>query len=256
MEEKKNNNGLIWLVVILIILVLGLIGYIIYNNVKEDNKVDIVENTNTTTITTTTTESVNDDSNDDIEDKEFESKNVVLDFNKEKSNDVMEIGYDVLEPLTENKYKTNLEINNILVNGRAHYVKIKNYEPNDYDCKKSVDKVIYFDDKIVYEPYAEGCYLSGLSKIRLFKKQYIILEIGSQNGGWIHIFDEDGKELKSEKDMVVSIIDSMNNDSIIFTGWDKDIEEQVCKDNKYELQINNDVITYNLITKGENESCI
>ena len=48
----------------------------------------------------------------------------------------------------------------------------------------------------------------------------------------------------------------MNNDSIIFTGWDKDIEEQVCKDNKYELQINNDVITYNLITKGENESCI
>ena len=33
MEEKKNNKGLVWLIVILIILVLGLVGYIVYDKV-------------------------------------------------------------------------------------------------------------------------------------------------------------------------------------------------------------------------------
>ena len=43
MEEKKNNKGLVWLIVILIILVLGLVGYIVYdkvilrsNNIKKE----------------------------------------------------------------------------------------------------------------------------------------------------------------------------------------------------------------------------
>ena len=33
MEEKKNNKGLVWLIVILIVLVLGLAGYIVYDKV-------------------------------------------------------------------------------------------------------------------------------------------------------------------------------------------------------------------------------
>ena len=38
MEEKKNNKGLVWLIVILIILVLGLVGYIVYDKVlSKDN---------------------------------------------------------------------------------------------------------------------------------------------------------------------------------------------------------------------------
>ena len=35
MDEKKNNKGLIWLIVILIILVLGLVGYIVYDKVSK-----------------------------------------------------------------------------------------------------------------------------------------------------------------------------------------------------------------------------
>ena len=39
MEEKKNNKGLVWLIVVLIILVLGLVGYIVYDKVlKEEPK--------------------------------------------------------------------------------------------------------------------------------------------------------------------------------------------------------------------------
>ena len=50
MEEKKNNKGLVWLIVILIILVLGLVGYIIYDKtIKDDNQ---LLNNNTTTTTT------------------------------------------------------------------------------------------------------------------------------------------------------------------------------------------------------------
>lgn len=52
MEEKKNNKGLVWLIVILIILVLGLIGYIVYDKaLSADNN---LKNENTTSTTTTT----------------------------------------------------------------------------------------------------------------------------------------------------------------------------------------------------------
>ena len=51
MEEKKNNKGLIWLIIILIILVLGLVGYIVYDKGFINDK---LQNENITTSTTTT----------------------------------------------------------------------------------------------------------------------------------------------------------------------------------------------------------
>lgn len=51
MEERKSNNGLIWLIVILIVLVLGLMGYIIYDKVLSNDKEKLTGNN---TITTTT----------------------------------------------------------------------------------------------------------------------------------------------------------------------------------------------------------
>ena len=56
MEEKKNNKGLVWLIVVLIILVLGLIGYIVYDKVLSTEKEHI---NNESTSTTTTTSSIN-----------------------------------------------------------------------------------------------------------------------------------------------------------------------------------------------------
>jgi len=50
MEEKKNNKGLVWIIIILIILVLGLVGYIVYDKVLVQNKtISNNNNTNTTT---------------------------------------------------------------------------------------------------------------------------------------------------------------------------------------------------------------
>lgn len=48
MEEKKNNKGLIWLIIILIILVLGLVGYIVYDKTITKGK-ELITETNTTT---------------------------------------------------------------------------------------------------------------------------------------------------------------------------------------------------------------
>ena len=49
MEEKKNNKGLVWLIVVLIILVLGLVGYIVYDKVLLNDK-NISKNTTTNKI--------------------------------------------------------------------------------------------------------------------------------------------------------------------------------------------------------------
>lgn len=227
--RKMKFSKSIWLIIILIILVLGIVGYVIYDNLKDDG-VNNNDNGGTT---------------------QFETKDITLDFQKEKLNNV-KVDWDLMEQLTENKYKVNLTINNIEVNGKKHEVKIKNYEPNDYSCKQGVDKVVYLDNKIIYEPSDEACYLSGLYKIILFKNQYIILHIGD----YIHIYDENGTEIKSEKDMVISTIDNTSDNSLIFTGWDDGDNSQVCRDNKYELKIENNVISYTLIKKGTNDLCM
>jgi len=51
MEEKKNNKGLIWLIVVLIIMILGLVGYIVYDKVLLNDK-NPINNNNTNTTTT------------------------------------------------------------------------------------------------------------------------------------------------------------------------------------------------------------
>ena len=52
MEEKKNNKGIVWLIIILIVLILGLIGYIVYDKVVlNNNSINKNEENNTTTIT-------------------------------------------------------------------------------------------------------------------------------------------------------------------------------------------------------------
>lgn len=56
MEEKKNNKGLIWLIVILIVLVLGLVGYIVFDKVLSKDKTHINNNAPTTTTTKVSSE--------------------------------------------------------------------------------------------------------------------------------------------------------------------------------------------------------
>ena len=54
MEEKKNQKGLVWLIVILIIMVLGLVGFIVYDKILTKDNTTVSDNETTTTIVTTT----------------------------------------------------------------------------------------------------------------------------------------------------------------------------------------------------------
>jgi len=252
--EKKSNKGLIGLIVLLIILffiVLALVGYIIWDKTN-NQKTEI--STTTTTIPIQTTKNVVDNSKYDQENL-TDSKNIVLDFQQEHKNNVMEIGFGLFETLTENKYKVNLTINNIKTNNKSHIIKILNFEPNDYDCEEGVEKVVYFDDKIIFEPSGEDCYLAGLSEIILFKDKYVILPIGIQDSGLIKIFNENGIEIKIDDNIVVQMIKTITNDSIIFNGWDRTEQDLECLDNEYELKIENDIVSYKLIKKGTNHYC-
>lgn len=268
MEKKDNKKCFIWLFIVFLITSIGLSGYIIYDKIKDSNTINKTNKTSSANPTTNDIENNNKNELEnngnkdiehnpiDIEIKNYENKKIIFDFKKENTNNIMELGFNLLERLTEDKYNLNITISNIVVNGNTHSVKIKNWDPYISGCEKGIDEVIYFDDKIIYEPFGEWCWLSELDKIRIFKNQYIILEIYSEDVSWIYIFDENGNELKSDKKIGISQIENMNDDSIIFIGWDYDIENQICKDNKYKLIIEDNKIIYQLIKTGENEICM
>jgi len=255
MGEEKSNKGLVWLIVILIILVLGLIGYIVYDKALKDNN-ESSNNSNTTT-TIITTENIESNNN---EDTNYPKKDMVLDFEKAKKDNRLNFndrrGNVLLADLTENKYNINLTIENISLNSKKHFLKVVNYKPNDYDCEKGIEKVIYFDNEVIYEPEGEGCYLSGLEDILVYQNKYVIIVFMYQNGGWIDVFDEDGKRLKTNIDMTVSSIEQINENNITIIGWPDNNEELSCKDNEYELKIEDGIINYSLINVGTNENCI
>lgn len=75
--EEKNNKGLIWLIIILIVLVLGLIGFIVYDNLKED-KIN-----NTTTTTSTTTSKV-EETNNTLDENVLRRDNFIYEINNKQ----------------------------------------------------------------------------------------------------------------------------------------------------------------------------
>lgn len=249
MEEKKNNRGLIWIIIILIVLVLGLVGYILYDKVKPTDE----KNQNTTTTTTTEiTQSITNEDTNSLK------KDIVLDFENEKENNLMEISAELFSQYTEDKYTINMTIDNINVNGTKHNVKIKNYEPNDYSCEIGKDKVVYFDDKSIYEPMYEGCYLTGLSEIIVLKNNYIVLKFSSEGGGWVNVYDTQGNEIKAKEDISVAELKSVDEDVIKFVSYeyDENSEEAMCRHNEYEMTIENNEIKYTLVKTGELVGCM
>ena len=277
MEELKNNNkkGLI-IVTILCLLFTALVGYIIYDktssnkgnvptNIESNENTNITENQEETPVTQNENENT---ANEQFVEKEYEMKNIDVDFNSIKTNNYVGFTWDSLENYTENKYAINLSINNIMTNDKAHSIKISNYKPGDYSCTQGVEKVISFDGKPFYEPYAQGCYLSGLNKIIVLNNKYVVIYIGAESAGWIYVFDENGNEIKTHEetnnktvrsDMAFFDIDNITDDTITFTGFDSRVHDDMrCKDNKYNLTINNGVLNYTLIEKGTviNQLCL
>ena len=273
MEELKNNNKKVLIIVtILCLLFTALVGYIIYDktssnkgnvptNIESNENSAITENQEETQVTQNENENT---TNDQFVEKDYEMKNIDVDFNSIKTKNYANTDYDFLENYTENKYAINLSINNIMTNNKSHSIKISNYKPGDYSCTRGVEKVISFDGKPLYEPYAQGCYLSGLNKIIVLNNKYVVIYIGAEGSGWIYVFDENGNEIKTHEetnnktvrsDMAFFEIDNITDDTITFTGFDSRVHDDMrCKDNKYNLTINNGVLNYTLIQKGTNTS--
>lgn len=104
MEEKKNNKGLIWLIVILIVLVLGLVGYIIFDKVMLTDG----ENKNITTTITTSKTTDNDKKVGDCYDVNganrcvvFKEKNIELEYENNDNGNKYFINDNLLTNVAE-----------------------------------------------------------------------------------------------------------------------------------------------------------
>lgn len=260
MEENKKDRKVMLFISALVIIILALASYIIFDKVvysEIEKNMTTTTTTSTTTstsasITTTTTTKKKETNKDD----NSNNKKVVLDYEKEKKNNFMNTGYELMSKYTKDKYVIDMTIENINVNGKKHSVTIKNFDPNNYNCKKGKDKVVYFDDKVIYEPVAEGCYITGLSEVVAFNNKYIILRFLAERGGWINIFDANGKEIKPKEDISFEKIISVDKDVIKFMSYEFDEEGSMCRPNEYEMTIENDVVKYKLIKTGEYDYCM
>lgn len=249
MKEKKNQNGLVWLIVILIVLVLGLAVYIVYDKVLSKDKI-LVNNNETGTTTTTTT--VKDSS------EKIQKEDLILDFdsntniNGEYLNHIDLVPY-IYENDSQREKINDLIIKNIKIEGKTHQIKIKNFNPEEfYDCKKGKDKVLYFDEKVIYEPEFEACYLEGIASVIVLDDKYLVMHYEAENSGFVIILDKNGNEITLPDDIIVSSINFVNNNTIYFEGW-KSGED--CYSNLYKLQIIDNKVKIDFVDSSKNTLC-
>ncbi len=202
MENKKNNKGLIWLIIILVVLVLGLVGFIVYDKLL--NFTTTTNNNNETPIENTTI-------------KNFENYSL-SNYPKQKGN-VIRLKGDILELA-----KNNLNIDNYsIIENYSNFDKIdfnvndisfslscKTFDATDNICIK---KSINLNDMIEleYEDYVnyEGVYV-------LITEQYYIIQYGNgvTNYGAVYIYDKNGKELV-KTDLTTIYTNSSENESYV-----------------------------------------
>lgn len=265
---QETNKKSIIVITILCLIIFGLVGYIIYDkassnhenlNTESNENTSIIENQDDEPVTPNENETLSNEQSN--REKEYESKDINIDYNSIKTNNYVGFTWDSLEDYTEDKYAINLSINNIMTNNKSHSIKISNYKPGDYSCTKGIEKVISFDGKVFYEPWAQGCYLSGLNKIIVLNNKYVVVYINAEANGWIYVFDENGNEIKTYEeadynksnisDKVFLHIDNITDDTITFTGYDRWVDNDLhCKNNKYNLTIEDNVLHYSLVEEG------
>ena len=203
MEEKKNNKGLIWLIVILIILVLGLVGYIVYDKVLKDDKT-ISNNDETITTISTTINKINEEKNNvenydvnkDIDplSKELLSKLTTSDnifglfYNKisiEDTNNINFIKFNIRQYILDNKidYKKHINECGTVIEKNNAYVISKNiinkYIQEKYDTINKYDfnlgQEIHFGESTYFltsddNDYMIGCKAQSGSDGKIFSK--------------------------------------------------------------------------------------
>ena len=192
MEEKKNNKGLIWLIVILIILVLGLVGYIVYDKLVLEN----TKEKNTISTTTTT-----------IESEKIKNKFTLNNFPTVNDNNVIVYGdiFDIAkENLIEEQFKifekwTDFENLTFTINNNNNNFNLSCNEYNtEYETCFSKKVMINDNIELFFSDYADytGLYL-------LITDKYYVTQSGNDIGtGNISIYDRQGKLVKEIPDIV------------------------------------------------------
>jgi len=170
MEEKKNNKGIVWLIIILIVLILGLIGYIVYDKVVLDNN----KENNTTT---TTTEKNN-------AEKEVVINSEELVCNSNEKCEIKKVGNikisieKIVDPEYSYDYYYLLYINDKEVDNKE---KLKT---------TSINKIILLDDDYIFVEYndltGEGSnlyyiYDSKASEVYDMRKITLVADVSFQN---------------------------------------------------------------------------
>lgn len=197
MREKKNNKGLIWLIVILIVLVLGLVGYVIYDKLlKIDKVIPNDDNTSTTTITTTT--NLTEENND------WGMYKIINDntsFPKENDESVIKLELNADNKELLKTYTTKQPI----IETRENYdVKYLCIEVGEYfgETEGCLAKTVDFNDIVIDE--TDETLTCGHSEYYLYKNYIIVANVHGCNSGCYYdlkIFNLDTKKqlLNTEK---------------------------------------------------------
>ena len=181
MEEKKNNKGLVWLIVILIILVLGLVGYIVYDKVLLEDKTS-VNNDETTTTTTNIKESDND------------IKAIFKSLPNKNDESVLWDG--AINDLIKDEVNFDMDFKNVSKNEHGFDLEYNCVEYNPEDNDEGIDKCSKFE--IIINNQKNELYSNFWYHLRvMLTKEYLITYDGSFAGD-LRIFDKTGKEIFNE----------------------------------------------------------
>ena len=223
MEEKKNNKGLIWLIIILIILVLGLVGYIVYDKGFINDK---LQNENITTSTTTTSKETLTETIDIVDNL---TEYYLLYWNYEEI-------YDYYFKMSDNESKINIDsqFKDVKIDNKKLYWNIDKQWINDNNI---VDNVIYFNMAI--GPLGEEYFMvvTDTNKIYLitFENVCFYCEDDGENTDYTSLTTELYNKFKYKEIKANGNIDKVS--AKVFTeceGW-----------NEYYFEINNSIYVLN-----------
>ena len=163
MEEKKKSKRVVWMVTTITVLILGIIGYIVYDNfLKVDKTVPNYDNTSTTTTTTTS----------NVEETNYLTK---LNYPKENDKNIILSG-NLSEFINDYSKDLNFKINNIEINyktkecneemgGCSGVLYYKNLELGTIDTYLGeTDIELLITDKYIIS-YESGFWIKGNIKI-------------------------------------------------------------------------------------------
>ena len=250
MEQKKNKNGVIALLVVLVVILAVLCVLFATDTINfKTNK------SNNNQSSETTVDKIDIDTVEDSTEN-MQSENEFVNIEIKYSGEVVNLQKYILEFDANNEYEgklLNLTVSNIELNGNIHNYEIKN---KPQDCLRLIDKNIYNDNH--YSEYideikighmgTQACYLCAISSLFVIQNKYLGVSTSCQGGIYISIFDEKGNSIDS-----INVNDFKFEDNKII--YDEYVGDDGCFISKYAYTIVDGKPTKELINKEKNTTC-